>query len=304
MKKVVGLKSISALMVAFVLVVSSCKKDDESGLTTLDNQNINSESASDSYVDEANDVSGIAIGGLSPSQYDGGRIETDTIKTFKDLDDRIKCAVVTLTRTPNSTKARPLGRVVIDFGTGCTDSRGVTRKGKIIIDYDGVRFLLGSTIITTFENYFRNGVKVEGVHTLTMVTPSNVNYLKSTVNITGGKITFVDGKTILREQTMTREWQRNDKNPLEDKWVIFSGSKANGTNKNGVKYTMTVTTDLVYSRACAINNKVFIAVSGIKEFVVDGKTYKVDYGSGNCDNDVTVSVGGFSKTITVTGDGN
>jgi hypothetical protein len=291
-------------MVAFVLVVASCKKDDESGLTTLDNQNINSESASDSYVDEANDVSTVAIVGLSSSQYDGGRVETDTVKTFKDLDDRLKCAVVTLNRSSSSTKTRPIGTIIVDFGAGCTDSRGVNRKGKIIVNYDGVRYATGSTAVTTFENYFRNGVKVEGVHSLTTVAPTLSGYFKSTVNVTGGKITFVDGKTVLREQTITREWQRNDKNPLEDKWVIFSGSKANGTNKNGVKYTMTVTTDLVYSRACAINNKVFIAVSGIKEFVVDGRTYKVDYGSGNCDNDVTVSVGGFSKTITVTGDGN
>jgi hypothetical protein len=301
MKKVFGLKSISTVMIAFVLVVSSCKKEDETGLTTLDNQNINSESASDSYTDEANDVSAIAIAGIPSSQYDGGRVETDTVKTLKDLDDRLKCATVTVTRT--GSKISPVGSIVIDFGSGCTDSRGVTRKGKIIINYNGIRFFPSSTITTTFENYFRNGVKVEGVHTMTIVQPSVVGYLKSTVKITGGKITFVDGKTILREQTITREWQRAI-NPLNDKWVIFSGSGASGTNKNGVKYTMAVTTDLVYSRSCAISDKVFIPVSGTKEFVVEGRTYKVDYGNGNCDNDVIVSVGSVSKTITVTGDGN
>jgi hypothetical protein len=302
MKNVFGLKSISTAMIAFVLILASCKKD-ESVLSSTDNQNVNSEAASDSYSDEATDVSNIAIGGLSNSQYDGGRIETDTVKTFKDLDDRLKCAVVTLTRSPNSTKERPIGSIVINFGTGCTDIRGVTRKGKIIINYDGIRFSPGSTITTTFDGYFRNGVKVEGVHTLINVQASASNYLKFTARIVGGKITFEDGKTITREQSITREWQRGA-NPLLDKWVILTGSQASGTNKNGKAYTMKVTADLVYSRACAISNKVFIAVSGTKEFQVDGKTYIVDYGTGNCDNDITVSVGGASKTITVGADGN
>jgi hypothetical protein len=82
------------------------------------------------------------------------------------------------------------------------------------------------------------------------------------------------------------------------------GSEASGANRNGKTYTMNVTADLIYSRACAISNKVFIPVSGTKVFLVDGKAYNVDFGTGNCDNDVTVSVGGASKTITVGADGN
>ncbi|MFM9839542.1 MAG: hypothetical protein ACKVOQ_14835 [Cyclobacteriaceae bacterium] len=302
MKKVVGLKSISTMMIAFVLIFASCKKD-EAVLSSTDNQNVSSESVSDSYSDEAADVSNIAIGGLSNSQYDGGRVDADTVKTLKDLDDRLKCAVVTLTRSPNSTKERPIGSIVINFGTGCTDNRNVTRKGKIMINYDGVRFFPGSTIITTFDGYFRNGVKVEGVHTLTNVQASALSYFRFTAKIADGKLTFEDGKTITRVQNITREWQRGA-NPLLDKWIVLKDSKANGTNKNGKAYTMTVTTDLVYSRACAISNKVFIPVSGIKEFIVDGKTYKVDFGTGDCDNEVTVSVGNASKTITVGADGN
>ncbi|MFM7430409.1 MAG: hypothetical protein ACKO1F_10975 [Flammeovirgaceae bacterium] len=301
LKSVFTFKAISTLAIALVLTVSSCKKDNEL-LDSSDTQNLNSESVSDSYSDEANDISNISIAGVSDVQYAGARTE-ETITSLKDLDDRLKCATVTLTRTPNSTKDNPVGSIVIDFGTGCTDARGVTRKGKIIINYVGKCFVSGSSITTTFDGYFRNDVKVEGVHTLTNTQASLTAFPRFTVVIAGGKLTFPDGKTITRAQNFTREWQRAA-NPTQDKWVILSGSSAGGTNKNGKSYTMNVTKDLVYSRECQISNKVFIAVSGTKVFVADSKTYTVDYGDGNCDNDITVTVGGVSKTITVNADGN
>lgn len=302
LKSVFTLKMMSTLAIATVLTVSSCKKDNEL-LNSNDTQNLNSESVSDSYSDEATDMSNVSIAGVSDLQYAGARTEGEPVTNLKDLDDRLKCATVTLTRTPNSTRDNPVGSIMIDFGTGCTDARGVTRKGKIIINYVGKRFVSGSSITTTFDGYSRNDVKVEGTHTLTNTQANLTSFPRFTVVIAGGKLTFPDGKTITREQTFTREWQRAS-SPTQDKWVILSGSSASGTNKNGKSYTMNVTKDLVYSRACQISNKVFIAVSGTKVFVADSKTYTVDYGDGNCDNDITVTLGGISKTITVNADGN
>jgi hypothetical protein len=302
LKSSIVLKAASTVAIALVLLVSSCKKDTEL-LNASDTQNLNSESISDSYLDEANDVSNIAIAGVSDVQYGDARTEGDPVTNLGDIDDRLKCATVTITRSPNSNTTNPVGSIVIDFGTGCMDARGVVRKGKITINYTGRRFSPNSTIVTTFQDFFRNGVKVEGTHTLTNVTSTNVSYLRFNVVIAGGKLTFPDGKTITREHNFTREWQRAT-NPTQDKWVILAGSSASGTNKSGKTYSMNVTKDLVYSRACQISNKVFIAVSGTKAFVTDSRTYTVDYGNGDCDNDITVSVNGISRTITVNADGN
>ena len=300
-KNVVGLKGISTLIIAFVLLLASCKKDSETVvLDATDTQNVNSESVSDSYSDESTDMANISVAGAG-SQY-AGRSEGD-IAGLKDIDDKFKCATVTIERTLNiSTPERPVGKITIDFGTtDCADGRGVVRKGKIIINYVGVRFAVGSTIITTFEGFSRNGVKIEGVHTLTNVQATGSSNPKFTVVIVGGKLTFADGKIITREQSFTREWQRAS-NPTQDKWVV-SGS-ASGTNKNLKKYEMVITKDLVYSRACAISDKVFIPVSGTKVFTTDNKTFTVDYGDGACDNIITVSTAAGSKTITVDKDGN
>ncbi len=300
-KNVVGLKGISTLIIAFVLLLASCKKDSETVvLDATDTQNVNSESVSDSYSDESTDMANISVAGAG-SQY-AGRSEGD-IAGLKEIDDKFKCATVTIERTPNSTTAHPVGKITIDFGTtDCADGRGVVRKGKIIITYDGQRFASGSTIITTFNGFSRNGVKIEGVHTLTNVQAPDSSNPKFAVVIVGGKLTFLDGKTITREQSFTREWQRNVTDPTKDKWVI-SGS-ASGTNKNGKTYKMAITKDLVYSRACVISDKVFIPVSGTKVFITDSKAFTVDYGDGTCDNIITVSTAAGSKTITVDKDGN
>lgn len=63
MKNVFGLKSISTLMIAFVLILASCKKD-ESALSAADTQNVNSDAVADSYNDEGQDMSSLAINTL------------------------------------------------------------------------------------------------------------------------------------------------------------------------------------------------------------------------------------------------
>ncbi|MFN6087598.1 MAG: hypothetical protein ACK47E_02510 [Cyclobacteriaceae bacterium] len=305
MKNLVGLKSISTLLIAFVLVLGSCNKTDET-LSATERESLSAESFSDAEVDDANDMASIATGNVSLTQFNGGREDGRTeengpvkpIFPWASLDDRLKCAAITIVRT-NTAGTRPTGTITIDFdaNAGCKDGRGNTRSGKIVIEYAGFRFMPESTIKTTFNNYTKNGVKVEGVHTLTNVATLN-SFPRFLVTIVGGKLTFADGRTITREQSFTREWQRAS-SPASDKWVILKGSEASGKNKNDKTYTMKVTADLEYSRACAISDKVFIAVKGTKVFTTENKEFTVDYGSGACDNDITITVNGVSKTITV-----
>ncbi len=313
MKNVFGLKTISTLAIAFVLILASCKKTDEAALSSIDTQNVNSESATDSYNDDSQDMASLAVNNVDPTQFNGGRIGGRTegngdvvpIVAWQNLDDRLKCATITIIRT-NAQGATPAGTITIDFGTNasCEDLRKVKRKGKIEVEYFGVRFAVGSYIKITFKEHFRNGVKIEGVYTLTNIASTTQGFPKFTVNIVGGKITFADGTKVSRDQNFICEWRRAS-NPAQDTWAILVGSEASGKTKADKNYTMVVTKDVIFSRACAISNQVFIPVSGTKTFIVDSKTtYSVDYGSGNCDNEITVSVGSASKTITVGADGN
>jgi hypothetical protein len=284
------------------VILASCQKD-SSILDSTDTQNVNAESASSSYLSEGSDVSASAIGGMSAIQYSGGRMD-DLIGGLADRDDRLKCAVVTLVFT--GTKDNPSGKITVTFDPTCSDRRGVKRSGTIVINFSGKRWAVGS-YFSIHSNFYRNDVHVEGVDSvLTKLDASTtLGYLQFESILTDGKVTFGDGRTITREHDITREWFRASVSQ-NDEWHILKGGQATGTCKNGNTYQMLITSDLVHKISC-LANKVFIPVSGTKVITVTKSTgtkeYDIDYGDGNCDNSITVTVNGKAKTITVNGEG-
>ena len=52
--------------------------------------------------------------------------------------------------------------ITIDFGNGCAGLYNNTRSGKIIIVVTGPRLATGSKKTVTLDNYYFNGIKVEG----------------------------------------------------------------------------------------------------------------------------------------------
>ena len=283
--------------------VWSCSEDDPAVVSSTDTANVQGESVTDSYYDESNDFSTIAVGGTSATltgRTENGRTNEE-IKNLGDIDSRLSCAVVTLVKDPTSTQDKPVykGTITIDFKDGCTDAKGNIRKGKITIAYNGRRFALNSTITTTFVNYSVNGIKIEGTNILTNLTATLESSPKFKNEVKGGKVTFTDGKVATRDHVLTREWIRAT-NPTQDSWKV-EGS-ATGTNREGVNYQMEITKALVYKRSC-VASKVFIAVEGTKKFTGGDKTMTIDFGAGDCDNKVTVTVNGVSKEVEIKADG-
>lgn len=302
-KTLTSLKALTYLAVGLFMFLSSCKDNAKIDYTATDAANVEGETTSDSFSSDAQETATDAVSGISDTQL-GGRADgsAELVTTLGD-NDRLKCATVTITRT--GTKDAPAGVITITFpadGT-CKDGRGNVRRGTITITYTGRKFIPGSKIITTFTDYSINGIKIEGTHTLTNVTPTTEGFPRFNITIVGGKVTFLSGKTVTREQNFTREWQRAA-TPAQDKWVLLAGGTASGSNREGKVYSMQITKDLVYSRACQISNKVFIAVSGSKEFTSGDKKVTIDFGDGTCDNMVTITIGGQTKTVEVKGDGN
>ena len=302
MKNTFGPKGLTYIVVACFMFLASCSDNNKIDFTSNDAANVEGESTADSFSSDASDVSTDAMAGISTTQL-GGREAGEPVTGFGD-NDRLKCATITITRTSTNPDV-PSGVISIVYPAdgSCKDSRGRVRKGTITITYTGKRFMVGSKIVTTFTDYSVGGVKIEGTHTLTNVTPvGNTAYPRFNFTIVGGKATFLDGKVVTREQNFTREWQRAT-TPGQDKWVLLAGGTASGTNRNGVAYSMEVTIDLVYSRACHLSNKVFIPVSGEKKFTSESKQVTINYGTGTCDNIVTITINGKSKDVEIKGDG-
>jgi hypothetical protein len=244
----------------------------------------NNEVVSESYSIDVEDLSAIAV--LSDPNA-GGRDQSGL------ADDRFNCA--TVTRTPGSEPYT--GTILVDFGeTGCKDSKGNVRKGKMIITYNGKRHLVGSSSTTRLVNYRVNDIKIEGTRVISAESISSENRPIFKVKLDSGKTTWPDGTFATHEFTHTRTWIRNT-NPSQDSWRLTGFGK--GVTRKGTNYEMRITKELLYKKSCE-QIGVFIAVSGLKVVKKEGKEITIDYGNEVCNNLVTVTYNGVSKVIEVT----
>lgn len=270
------------MITASVLVtLFSCKKD----TSPLDQNTVNL--ADDEAVSEAvfedlfNSVDNATIA-LDEAMKNG-----DSKSSFLVTED--KCPMVSV----ENPEAGIWPKVItIDYGSGCTGFYNHTRSGKIIVEVTGPRRLEGSLRRVTFDNYYFNGIKVEGVKVFENIGANeNQNFVIS-VTLTNGRLVLPDGKTIERTVDHKREWIAGfmTQNLWDDECLI-TGS-ATGKNGEDISYVRTISTPLHWKRVCE-----FI-VSGIIEIEREGaEPFSLNYGDGECDNKAVVSDGKESKEI-------
>jgi hypothetical protein len=278
-------------LLACSILVSACKKDEEKPATSASSESVVEDN--NKAMAESDGVLAVSEADMSATESKTGRISAEHDVSYTNLHG------ATVTITPKGTN--PTGTILIDFGTtgikSVVDAR--TRKGKIQIIYTGKYREVGSTQTLTLQNYYADGMKIEGTKVLTHSNDNNV--LITGIKETGGKITFTDGKVIEWNSERTRKWDTNNTFfDITDDQVTIAGT-ATGKSREGVNFTAVIQSNspLVWKGAClALSN--YIAVSGILKITpATGPEYIVDYGDGNCNKDVMVSAGGMSKTITL-----
>jgi len=309
--KVVSFKALSMAVVACAAVLYSCKKDAESPLSSTDSQNVNSESVSASSSNEVADLGNAVINNVTNVQLTSGR-EAGAITGLGDKDRRLKGATITITVGANSTKASPSGVITIDFGAGVTTD-GVTRKGKIIIEYHGKRFQPQATRNISFVEFSRNAIKLEGTYNVTVTDSTLTNNGGDVVitfsHTTALTLTFPNSTTIVRTASFTVVWDYVINTPSQSTITHKAGSTASGTDRKLNAYSMAITKDVVFRADCFASGYV-LPVSGTKTFTVtptgsaNPTVYIVDYGTTTCDNTITVTLNAKTVTITVSADGN
>jgi hypothetical protein len=192
----------------------------------------------------------------------------------------------------------------VDFGTGVTyqrDTITITRSGKIIIN----RTIDGTTITetTTFENYFVNGIKIEGTKTRISTFNSSTGSGSSSTSVADGKITFVDGTVA----TWTTEKSRVSDIVLDP----TTGRPSSGTittevstsvaiSDGTIVYSHKTQTPLIENIAC--EGRRHGPVSGKLETIYRADTVLVDFGDGTCSNKtITITFNGVTTTKTIGG---
>ncbi len=214
-------------------------------------------------------------------------VKSSLVKSVIVVSD--SCPTISVTTPESGTWPKV---VTVDFGTGCDGLYDNTRSGKIIIEVTGPRMDAGSKRTVTFENYFFNGIKVEGTKVYENLGYNNNQNLVFSIKLTDGKLTLPDGNTIERSFDHQREWTAGllTRNIWDDECLITG--TATGKNINGIAYTNTIMTALRWERVCR-----FI-VSGVIKIEREGaEQIELNYGMGECDAKAIVSRGSESKEI-------
>ncbi|MCC5928477.1 MAG: hypothetical protein JJU28_04455 [Cyclobacteriaceae bacterium] len=197
-----------------------------------------------------------------------------------DQESPLRCATRTVYRERKA--------VVIDFGDGCEDPSGKVRKGKIIIQYSEWLFVPGATVTVTFNNYFVNGVKVEGTRTRKNISQSEGEGFVVEITLRGGKLIWPDRTIHTRESKMTRKRIRGE-HPGRD--LIYVDGWANGVNRNEIRYAVSIPQTIMYRRFCE-GGRVFTPVKGEKVFRLEGQEpLIINYGDGSCSEEILVTRG-------------
>lgn len=188
----------------------------------------------------------------------------------------------------------------IDFGsTNCTGNYGVNRRGKLVVTLTGRYRDAGSTLTIQPQNYYVNDIKVEGTKTITNDGYNSNNKLSFTVDVVNGKLTYPNNQEITWASTRTNEWIEGDSTTLfthgfagicDDVYLITGA--ANGVDRKGKPYTVSITSPLRKEICCRW------VVSGTVQLTPDGKDTRIlDFGSGSCDNQATITVNGNTYNI-------
>lgn len=300
----------AVLLVSFFIIASSCKKE-QSELSPAEAQTFGqvtseSDAEAEAIFDDIFDntmgvntevgVGGTGIFGRVAGQpVDiGGK---DQIITGAYGTDTVPaCVTITVTRL-NPPAPFPV-KVVVDFGTGCTGRDGRLRKGKIITVYTGRLVVPGSVAETTFDGYYVNDVKVEGVHRTE--NKSTSQQWMFTITVRNGKLTRPNGNYSQWNSTKTITQIEGSGTPLFPLDDVFSiKGESNGTVKRADTLYQWAARTLPDNPLIKRFNCRWIVRGKIAIRRTNSDVAVIDYGNGGCDNKATVTINGNTFEITL-----
>jgi hypothetical protein len=209
-----------------------------------------------------------------------------SFKTDEDASTLSACATITHDSTSSPR------HLTIDFGAvNCLCLDGRYRRGKILVSYTGHYRDAGSVHDISFDNYYVNDNKVSGTKTVTNMGLNSAGHSYFSIHV-DGTIEKADGRTVTWVSDRQREWLAGESTStkLDDVYLI-TGS-ASGTTADGDHFTANITVPLRKALACRWIE------SGSIEFTPGSKpTRTIDFGTGSCDDEATISARGRSKII-------
>jgi len=221
--------------------------------------------------DDVEDVSMLAAEEESKVSAPNGRLFP-----FRHLRLRLG-ACVEITVSPNDSTYPKT--VTIDFGDGCLCADGKFRKGAIILHFTGPIRRSGSVLTITFRNFYLNRAHIEGTKVISNLSENGA--IKFTVQVTGGKVTFPNGRGYKYDglKYVAQIDGSSTDDLVDDVYKIEGRSKTEFNN--GLTVNLNTETPLIKKVACRWINK------GVLKIKINDRVLFLDYGApdnGDCDN--------------------
>ncbi|HWS01531.1 MAG TPA: hypothetical protein VN249_13000 [Prolixibacteraceae bacterium] len=211
------------------------------------------------------------------------------VNTLKALDLTLgNCPVISINLTQ-----QPF-TIALDWGSGCKNTDGITRSGKIIITLNGMMNVAGSEATFKFVDFVSDGRKISGVHKFTFKGLNAVNNWPRYAALSEIKIVYPDQSYITyRAETFhLQSAGTTTATPLDDTWRT-EGS-ATGVGKDKIAWNATTTKVLIKKGDCNYISSGTIAITP-----VPGTMRTLDFGNETCDDKATLTLDGKTTTITL-----
>jgi len=214
--------------------------------------------------------------------------------TDEDVSDA-KIAGKTVTYSP-SKNVYPHTKT-IDYGAGYTNSKGVTKSGKIIITYyDPIEDAAGRYSFTTYDNYYVGGIHIEGTAQVNKIKNGSsqavfLHIIHKTISDAAGNIKDYNTNA----QWTVIDWQGGTANAYDITEHTQGKETYNGVESNHFKTDADDANHIIKPFTCKRVQGGLIADVHLTK-VAHGDPNDLheylDYGNGDCDNMGTLSVNG------------
>lgn len=277
--------TITAFAVLFSVFLISCQKENSLSNTadTLTEEEAatysDESSQAEASFDDVEDVSMVAAEEEGDASMYGRSADASgrLLPAFEELRLRLgPCAVITV--TPNDSTYPKT--ITIDFGpNGCLCADGKYRRGAIVIHLTAPIRRPGAVKTITFVDFYLNRAHIEGTKVLSNLS-ENGN-VKFTVQVTGGKVTFPNGRGYKYDGIKyVKQIQGGNTRPIRDDVYSIEGRSKTEFN-GGLIVNLNTESPLIKKVVCPwISN-------GVLKIKINSRVLFLDYGApnnGNCDN--------------------
>jgi len=182
--------------------------------------------------------------------------------------------------------------ITIDYGEGCTGSKGLEKTGIITLHMTDTILNTGAEYTVTFEDMTMGNRTIEKTANVFNETVDNgPTVIRSEYVMTSTVVSEGTTLVMVREFNETRIWESGFLTPEIEDDVFWKSGSGSLTINDEPKFDRNIVEDLLIDRSCDYPKQGIIQISRGDE------TMTIDYGDGECDNLALVTKDGESEEI-------